>query len=221
MGGHRIIRRSWRAAFVGMILLRVTIGLPALFTWPSPASGEDASPVADASLRRLVPLTGGWLIKQLDNDQPDLAALTRDSASPDKTWLSARMPAQVHDVLVAHGLIADPHVGKNAAACAWVGEKDWAYVCRFPTPEACQRSGVPPLRRARHAGGCLPERCGDRPFREHVPRVRCRGEGPPRVARSVERLDSCVLLAAAVHAQREAAGQRPELPSAQEPPQVP
>jgi hypothetical protein len=118
-----------------MILWRVTIGLPELFTWPSPASGEDASPVADASLRRLVPLTEGWLIKQLDNDQPDLAALTRDSASPDKAWLSARMPAQVHDVLLAHGLIADPHVGKNAAACAWVGEKDWAYVCRFPTPE--------------------------------------------------------------------------------------
>lgn len=106
MSGQRNIRRSWRAALVGMILLRVTIGLPAPFTWPSPASGEDASPVADASLRRLVPLTGGWLIKQLDNDQPDLAALTRESASPDKTWLSARMPAQVHDVLVAHGLTA-------------------------------------------------------------------------------------------------------------------
>jgi beta-mannosidase len=44
-------------------------------------------------------------------------------------------PAQIHDVLLAHGRIADPHVGKNAAACAWVGEKDWAYVCRFATPQ--------------------------------------------------------------------------------------
>jgi hypothetical protein len=44
------------------------------------------------------------------------------------------MPAQVHDVLLSHGLIADPHVGKSAGACAWVGEKNWAYVCRFPTP---------------------------------------------------------------------------------------
>src|SRR3954447_14550778 len=45
------------------------------------------------------------------------------------------MPAQVHDSLLAHGRIADPHVGRNAAACAWVGDRDWAYVCRFPTPE--------------------------------------------------------------------------------------
>ena len=74
-------------------------------------------------------------MKQVETDKPDIAALTRESASPDKTWLAARMPAQVHDVLLAHGLIPDPHVGTNATASAWVGEKDWAYVCRFPTPE--------------------------------------------------------------------------------------
>jgi beta-mannosidase len=48
------------------------------------------------------------------------------------------MPAQVHDILLAHGRIADPQVGRNAAASDWVGDKDWAYVCRFATP---QRSG--------------------------------------------------------------------------------
>ena len=85
--------------------------------------------------RRQIALREGWLVKQLETDKPDIAALARESASPDKTWLSAQMPAQVHDVLLAHGLIADPHVGRNAAACAWVGEKDWAYVCQFPTPE--------------------------------------------------------------------------------------
>lgn len=84
--------------------------------------------------RRPIPLRDGWLVKQLDTDKPDVAALTRESASPDKTWLTARMPAQVHDVLLAHGLIPDPHAGTNAAASAWVGEKDWAYVGRFPTP---------------------------------------------------------------------------------------
>jgi beta-mannosidase len=89
---------------------------------------------ADHACRRHISLTEGWWIKKLDTDKPDVAALVRESVSPDKTWLSARMPAQVHDVLLSHGLIADPHVGRNAAACAWVGEKDWAYVCRFPTP---------------------------------------------------------------------------------------
>ena len=85
--------------------------------------------------RRQIALREGWLVKQLETDKPDVAALARESASPDKTWLAARMPAQVHDVLLAHGLIPDPHVGTNATASAWVGEKDWAYVCRFPTPE--------------------------------------------------------------------------------------
>ena len=73
-------------------------------------------------------------MKQLETDKPDVTSLARESASPDKTWLTARMPAQVHDVLLAHGLIPDPHVGTNAAVSAWVGEKDWAYVGRFPTP---------------------------------------------------------------------------------------
>src|SRR5262249_54785718 len=49
---------------------------------------------------------------------------------------------QVHDILLAHGRIADPHVGRNAAACAWVGDKDWVYVCRFPTPERTGKTAL-------------------------------------------------------------------------------
>src|SRR5512141_2716765 len=86
--------------------------------------------------RRQITLREGWLVKQLETDAPDVAALARESASPDKTWLAARMPAQVHETLLAHKLIEDPHIGRNAAACAWVGEKDWAYVCRFPSPSS-------------------------------------------------------------------------------------
>ena len=90
---------------------------------------------ADKPARRQITLRDGWLVKQLDTNKGDVAELARESATPDKTWLPTRMPAQVHDVLLAHGVIPDPHIGKNAAASAWVGEKDWAYVCRFPTPE--------------------------------------------------------------------------------------
>lgn len=84
--------------------------------------------------RTTTTLTENWHIKQLDTDKPDVAALTRSAASPDRTWLPARMPAQVHKILLQHGKISDPHIGKNAADSAWVGEKDWAYSCVFQSP---------------------------------------------------------------------------------------
>jgi len=89
----------------------------------------------DTVLRRQVPLRDGWLVRQLDTDKADVTALAREAISPDKSWMPARVPAQVHELLLAQGLIPDPHVGNNAAASAWVGEKDWAYLCRFPTPD--------------------------------------------------------------------------------------
>ena len=84
--------------------------------------------------RTTTTLTENWHIKQLDTDESDVAALTRSVASPDQTWLSARMPAQVHEILLRHGKISDPHIGKNAADSAWVGDKDWAYSCVFQSP---------------------------------------------------------------------------------------
>ena len=89
---------------------------------------------ADAASRSKVILTDNWHIRQLDSDQVDIAALAREAMRGDGDWLSATMPAQVHDVLLAHGKISDPHIGKNAAESAWVGEKDWAYACRFTSP---------------------------------------------------------------------------------------
>lgn len=85
-------------------------------------------------MRTQRPLIDGWFIKQLETDTPDAAALMREATAPDATWLAARMPAQVHDILYAHGRIADPHVGTNAADSAWVGERDWAYACAFVSP---------------------------------------------------------------------------------------
>jgi hypothetical protein len=76
----------------------------------------------------------GWFVKQLDSDTPDVSALALELESPGSEWLAAPMPAQVHDVLLAHGRISDPRIGRNASASAWVGEKDWAYGCRFSSP---------------------------------------------------------------------------------------
>ena len=79
-------------------------------------------------------LAEGWVVKQLDAEKPDIARLTREAAAPDDTWLRARMPAQVHDILLENRKIPDPHIGRNAAASAWVGEKDWVYACKFKSP---------------------------------------------------------------------------------------
>jgi len=88
-----------------------------------------------AAPRRRVVLKDGWCVKQLETDRPAVDDLTRSLGDPADGWMNATMPAQVHDVLLAHGRIADPHIGRNAMDCAWVGEKDWVYACRFATPE--------------------------------------------------------------------------------------
>lgn len=94
-----------------------------------------STPMAWSRQRTTTVLKDNWHVKQLDTDKPDIAALTRSAASPDGTWLSARMPAQVHEIFLQHGKISDPHISKNAADSAWVGEKDWAYACVFKSPD--------------------------------------------------------------------------------------
>jgi beta-mannosidase len=88
-----------------------------------------------AATRSNRPLRDGWHVRQLESDRPDIAALTAQVAKPDKTWMPATMPAQIHDILLTAGKIPDPRVGRNAAKSAWVGEKDWAYACTFASPD--------------------------------------------------------------------------------------
>ena len=84
--------------------------------------------------RQVQVLKTGWLIKQLSGESHDISALTQAARNPDTTWLRTDMPNQVADVQLHYGQIPDPHVGKNAAACAWIWEQDWAYATRFVTP---------------------------------------------------------------------------------------
>ena len=86
-------------------------------------------------MRRQHILSDNWFIRQIEHDQPlDVGEWTR-LAGRGPEWLPAHMPAQVHDVLLAHDHIPDPRVGHNAAACVWVAQTDWVYACRFATPE--------------------------------------------------------------------------------------
>jgi beta-mannosidase len=71
-------------------------------------------------------LADGWTVQQRGSDSAPLRA---------------RMPAQVHEILLANKLIPDPHVSRNAAASAWVGTKDWVYTCKFATPAGLPAQG--------------------------------------------------------------------------------
>jgi len=80
-------------------------------------------------------LRDGWRVGEVVGSHCDPCALGRQGTAPDSTWWAARVPAQVHDVLLAHGRISDPHVGRNAAESAWVADRDWAYACTFASPK--------------------------------------------------------------------------------------
>ena len=93
-------------------------------------------PAAGTGLARTqTMLRDGWIIKQIDLSKTDIAELNRAANEPDTSWYPASMPSQVQDVLLRQGLIPDPRVGKNAAECSWVFEKDWAYATHFETPD--------------------------------------------------------------------------------------
>ena len=86
-------------------------------------------------MRRVIDLADGWRLKQVDPETPDVDALLDEAARPDASWLPCQVPAQVHEILLAHGRIPDPHVGKNAAEVTWIGWQDWAYACAFLSPD--------------------------------------------------------------------------------------
>ena len=85
--------------------------------------------------RKLINLRDTWFIRQLSTDSPDISLLEKEILNPGAGWFSAQMPAQVHEILLKNGEIPDPHIGKNAAKCTWVGETNWAYGTVFLSPD--------------------------------------------------------------------------------------
>ncbi|MHC4591158.1 MAG: beta-mannosidase [Planctomycetota bacterium] len=86
-------------------------------------------------MRGCIPLTEGWHVRQLEPEAYDVDALIEEATAPGPEWFPASMPAQVREVLLAHGRISDPRVGKNAAESTWVADKEWAYACTFAGPD--------------------------------------------------------------------------------------
>ncbi|KAG9241152.1 glycoside hydrolase superfamily [Calycina marina] len=77
------------------------------------------------SKRISTPLDDNWTFKQAD-----------DEAS--KFLPVAQFPTNVHLDLIAHGIIADPFIGKNENDIQWVGEVPWVYRTTFSTTSLFQ-----------------------------------------------------------------------------------
>ncbi len=83
-----------------------------------------------------------WQIVRLDPCQrlseEWLRSARRDG--PGGEWIEAQAPAQVHEILLSHGMIKDPSLLNAARECLWVAESDWVYRCAFAAPESSGRA---------------------------------------------------------------------------------
>jgi hypothetical protein len=91
-------------------------------------------------MKQIIPLAEGWQVAGLSSsgrlDADTAARLSQGEDGTVEEWLSAQMPAQVHDVLVAHGRLEDPWKPGAGEQAAWVDKQDWVYRREFARPAA-------------------------------------------------------------------------------------
>ena len=78
------------------------------------------------SKHSITPINKNWTFKQVDNEESKFLPV-------------AQFPTNVHLDLIAHGIIADPFIGKNENDVQWVGEVPWIYRTTFSTPELSKK----------------------------------------------------------------------------------
>ncbi|MDR1386490.1 MAG: glycoside hydrolase family 2 protein, partial [Propionibacteriaceae bacterium] len=76
----------------------------------------------------VIPLPNWYFRLASPGDCP--AAVT--AAFAEGAELAAAVPGNVHDDLLAHGLLADPYIGRQETEAAWVGRQDWRYRTALP-----------------------------------------------------------------------------------------
>lgn len=78
-------------------------------------------------------LSDGWRLKSITPRASLDQALLADAASLQSSgWIPiSKMPAMVHDVLLAQGRIETPWQPGRAEKCSWVAEQDWLYATIF------------------------------------------------------------------------------------------
>lgn len=69
----------------------------------------------------------GWVLSSLQGTPEDPDRLLELSVTA--------FPAQVHEVLLDHGIIKAQRLPEDARSCLWVAEQDWSYSVRFSLPD--------------------------------------------------------------------------------------
>ncbi len=83
-------------------------------------------------------LNGTWQLRWDDGERGDrIGSVLRGTAAWDRAW-KARVPGSVHETLIGHGVIPDPHPGTNVLACRWVEETRWHYRRTFRAARLAQ-----------------------------------------------------------------------------------
>lgn len=82
-------------------------------------------------------LETGWQFKQRDPSQR-----LEDDFSSAERWRSATVPGTVHQDLLDHDLIPDPHLAQREHEVQWVGETDWLYRLEFTVDQLSERAAL-------------------------------------------------------------------------------
>ncbi|KAH8649494.1 putative beta-mannosidase B [Tricladium varicosporioides] len=70
----------------------------------------------------IIPIDKNWTFRQADKEDSKFQPV-------------AQFPTNIHLDLIANNIIADPFIGKNENDVQWIGEVDWIYQTRFPSPD--------------------------------------------------------------------------------------
>jgi len=84
------------------------------------------------ALKQVISLDGVWKLQYFDFGV-SVGQFREDY--DDSWWLNAKVPGEVHEALMEHGLIEDPFYGENCDRREWVERVDWWYRRRFYVPE--------------------------------------------------------------------------------------
>lgn len=83
-------------------------------------------------MRKTLSLDGEWRLQWFEFGRPE-GQFAKDY--DDSWWFEARVPGEVHEVLLERGLIQDPFYADNCDKREWVECVDWWYRKRFFLPE--------------------------------------------------------------------------------------
>lgn len=87
-----------------------------------------------------------WYIKKISPvkklDAEAIAKLSEKSSDESEGWLEAKMPAQVHEILLKYGKIPDEVAIGLADDCKWVAENDWIYKCVFSINDISKKTYI-------------------------------------------------------------------------------